>query len=259
MTSRTFRVLFDGVEELMMAPLACLCNHSFDAALCSKRISKLDHGEHFLELRSSRSVRDGEEVYLLYGDSLPNWQLLLFYGFTLKGNPFSEFQMGLELPEEEEGEVEEGDTQVRKMLLLRVAQTISLDQVLNYGETVLKGNLSKGLMATLRLMVADAEDLENVTVKNVDERLSHPINARNETAASELLLSILGNLLGSLPRDNSSDELDNEKGRGEEEEGEAMRRKAHCLAYRHEQFEILTQALSLAQAWNERATESEAI
>lgn len=50
-----------------------------------------------LRLRVIRGVPDGAEVSLSYGP-LPNAQLLLFYGFALRSNPFDSIQLAFDLP-----------------------------------------------------------------------------------------------------------------------------------------------------------------
>lgn len=59
-------------------------------------------------------------MYLQYRPSLPNSQLLLFYGFVLSGNPHDSIPFSFEPPDEEE-EAEFGDV-IKRLLLLRLGE-----------------------------------------------------------------------------------------------------------------------------------------
>jgi hypothetical protein len=75
----------DGVTRPALAPFASLLNHSPWPHVV--RFSQVDAVSGCLRLQLLRPAAEGEEVCLSYGQ-LPNEELLLFYGFVIRGNPF---------------------------------------------------------------------------------------------------------------------------------------------------------------------------
>lgn len=97
--SRAFTLSIDNIEVLAMAPLADSANHHWNGAISSKLF---DSNTRMLILTTSKETKAHEEIYLRYSE-LNSWQLLMCYGFVLKGNPFDyvEFSLDNEAKEEE--------------------------------------------------------------------------------------------------------------------------------------------------------------
>lgn len=91
-----------------------------------------------------------------FSGPLPNAQLLLFYGFTLSGNPFDSVPLGFELPDESEGDQATGTAALRAALL-RWAGVGLHEHSLGAGRA-----LSPRLLTALRLLTAPRNALERV-------------------------------------------------------------------------------------------------
>jgi hypothetical protein len=74
----------DGATAPALVPFVSLLNHSPWPHIV--RFSEVDAASNALQLRLLRPAAAGEEVCLSYGP-LPNQDLLLFYGFAVRGNP----------------------------------------------------------------------------------------------------------------------------------------------------------------------------
>ena len=75
-----------------LVPVATLLNHALWPHIV--HYSQLDEQDGCLKLQMFRSAAKGEECYLSYGP-LPNYKLLLFYGFTLPHNPYDMLEFEL--------------------------------------------------------------------------------------------------------------------------------------------------------------------
>ncbi len=88
-----------GPEESIsphLAPVATLLNHAVWPHIV--HYSQLDESDGCLKLRLFRAAVKGEECCLSYGP-LPNYKLLLFYGFTLPDNPYDTVDFELVSPD----------------------------------------------------------------------------------------------------------------------------------------------------------------
>ena len=161
-----------------LPPVALLCNHStWPHAV---RYSRL-RGDA-LHLPIARTVRKGEEVFVSYG-AKSNAELLLFYGFTVDGNPYDDVPLSLELPGGEVAEV----TRAREAALARFGLSLS-------PHAVRAGTLSTSLVGTLRVLTADAAALSTCSS---DPRTA-PVSSEGEAAAAAALCGALGALLEQL-------------------------------------------------------------
>lgn len=75
-----------------LVPVATLLNHALWPHIV--HYSHLDDQDKCLKLRLFRDVQKGQECCLSYGP-LPNYKLLLFYGFTMADNPYDTIEFEL--------------------------------------------------------------------------------------------------------------------------------------------------------------------
>jgi hypothetical protein len=114
--SRAFKLTELGTT---LIPLADLANHvSFaqEANLYSMGIDQ--QTEKFVLKTTEKKILDGEELCLKYNNELANWQLLLYYGFTIENNPFDSILLELKFASDESYEME-----MKKMLLINLSKT----------------------------------------------------------------------------------------------------------------------------------------
>lgn len=76
-----------GLIQQCLVPFVSLLNH--DALNPHVReFGRLEDKK--MQIRANRSCCKGEQIFLSYGH-LPNWHLLLFYGFAVKENPNDDY------------------------------------------------------------------------------------------------------------------------------------------------------------------------
>ena len=156
-----------GGEAVTCLPtVAFLCNHNVHPHVV--RYSRLRGG--YLHLPVARSIPAGVEVIVSYGPK-QNAELLLFYGFAIPNNPYDEVPITFTIPDGESPEV----TAARQSILSRHG--------LGLQHTIRRGPLATGLIATLRLLTADAASLSAFTG---DARVS-PVSAEGEASAAATL------------------------------------------------------------------------
>ena len=85
-------------QRQSLVPVANLFNHSSHDAHV-KRYSRVSISDKMMRFPVSKPCSSGKQVFLSYGP-LPNWRLLLFYGFALQDNPHDSLQVRilLDLP-----------------------------------------------------------------------------------------------------------------------------------------------------------------
>lgn len=83
--SRIFSFIKDGTEEYGMVPYADLLNHSQNFN------TKWDYNnkKNCFEVIATKNIKANTEIYDSYGQKT-NFELLLYYGFTIKDNIYSE-------------------------------------------------------------------------------------------------------------------------------------------------------------------------
>jgi len=112
--SRAFKLTEFGTT---LIPLADLANHvSFaqEANLYSMGIDK--QTDRFILKATDKKILDGEELCLKYNNELANWQLLLYYGFTIENNPFDSILIELKIDPDDSYEME-----MKKILLINLS------------------------------------------------------------------------------------------------------------------------------------------
>lgn len=112
--SRAFKFTELGTT---LIPLADLANHvSFieEENLVSTGIDKQTN--RFVLKATDKKINDGDELCLKYNSELGNWQLLLYYGFTIENNPYDSILIELKIDENDTYEME-----MKKMFLLSLS------------------------------------------------------------------------------------------------------------------------------------------
>jgi hypothetical protein len=112
--SRAFKLTELGTT---LIPLADLANHvSFaqEANLYSIGIDK--QIDRFILKATDKQILDGEELCLKYNNELANWQLLLYYGFTIENNPFDSILIELKTDPDDTYEME-----MKKIFLINLS------------------------------------------------------------------------------------------------------------------------------------------
>lgn len=217
--SRGFKI--DG--ETMLVPLADMGNHvSLASGLRNVRYRGwMVQGEgKGVELYTAdEGIEEGEEVSLNYG-ALKNWQLVAHYGFAIVDNGDDEVEIGLEVPEDSEGELF-----IRKTLLLNAAAGVGEGHVLTLSEP-----LPEELLASMRIMVMGPDELEGMTIRH---RFDKIINTDNERRMLRELKAMLDTVRNSF--------VDEEDGRREGNDDDFAQA---CRVYKQGQKRILDKSLS---------------
>lgn len=113
--SRAFKLTELGT---ILIPLADIANHiSFidEENLCSMGIDKQTN-RFILKVKEDKKINNGDELCLKYNSELSNWQLLLYYGFTIENNPYDSILIELKIDENDTYEME-----MKKMFLLSLS------------------------------------------------------------------------------------------------------------------------------------------
>ncbi|KAJ3046326.1 Histone-lysine N-methyltransferase setd3 [Rhizophlyctis rosea] len=161
---------------------------------------------------ADKSISQGSPLLITY-NILSNEELLLHYGFAMENNQLDRVVIGLEIPEDET----DYTLEVRKALLLDAAEVETADDVgiKLEGHALAKGGgVPTGLLMTLRLLLANSEELEGITTHNVVERLSQALSARNEGVVFNSLRQIAEGMLMGYPEHEG---IADRKGLGREE------------------------------------------
>jgi hypothetical protein len=112
--SRAFKINELGTT---LIPLADLANHVSFAQEANLRTVGIDkQTDRFIVKSADKKIGDDEELCLKYNDELANWQLLLYYGFTIENNPFDSILIELKMDTKDSYEME-----MKKMLLLNLS------------------------------------------------------------------------------------------------------------------------------------------
>ncbi|KAK9845838.1 hypothetical protein WJX81_003855 [Elliptochloris bilobata] len=175
----------EGVTPCVV-PLATLLNHCATAphvvrygtlSPASRQEAASCITRDVLELKALRPCAAGDQVFLSYGP-LPNLRALLFYGFALEHNPHDTLALTFEVDEEGSGAAA-----LRQAALAR--HGLTLEHCLRVG-----GLRARPLVATLRVLAADAADLERLCSGDADP-LQEPVSAEGERDAVEMLARAL--------------------------------------------------------------------
>ncbi|KAL3678885.1 hypothetical protein R1sor_021841 [Riccia sorocarpa] len=170
-----------GTIQTCLVPMASLLNHSIYPHVT--HFSRINDSNNTLQLFAVRQCRAGEQCFLSYG-SLPNSELLTFYGFVVKDNPYDIIPIDLDLPDEDPKQVE----------LIQKYDVLSYHMVRGFHPLPTK------LVAALR--VACMEEDEIASFK--EDPRTVMISQRNERDVYESLLSTFDSLLEPLEQQDDS-------------------------------------------------------
>jgi len=112
--SRAFKLTEFGT---ILIPLADLANHvSFidEENLSSMGIDKQTN--RFILKVKNKKINNEDELCLKYNSELSNWQLLLYYGFTIENNPYDSILLELKIDQNDTYEME-----MKKIFLLSLS------------------------------------------------------------------------------------------------------------------------------------------
>jgi histone-lysine N-methyltransferase SETD3 len=208
-----------GAPCSALLPEALLLNHSVAPHVV--RFSAPD-ADGVLRLRALRPCHAGAQLFLSYGP-LPNAQLLQFYGFCLPDNPYDTFPMAFELPEEEEGEAQEGEETALLRACVLERWGLGLEHSLRRGH-----RLPSRLLGALRVLTASSAELAACSASP----RTVPLSADNEQTVALTLADTVEALLASIPPVP-------QPGGGGGEDAAAL---AHCATYLQGQRDILCDA-----------------
>jgi len=241
--SRSFKVLVEDVEETVLVPLVDMANH--DPSGCLFR--DLYDPERGFQLRiTGKSFRKGDELNLRYGE-LPNWELLLHYGFAIVNNPHDRLDLLLDNCDEDD----DMQAAVKRALLLELgrAHGISLEHSVPRIDPKSPEGFPKGLLASMRLLSADESELEPITVNNLAEKTCRVISERCEQEVFSKLEMILNATMASLGT-SLEDDLKNR----DQHDGDVPER--YALIYRLELRKIIQSLLDWIMIHDPRSSDS---
>lgn len=167
-------------------------------------------------------VRQGQELCISYG-ALPNWQLLLHYGFALPSNPEDSVVISLQVPDDDPQPL-----YMLKMLFLNMEGMADLD--VDHALRV-QDPLPVSLLASTRLLLIDEGEASSISIKTAN--LGKPVSARNERAVVTQLRTVVESVLSGF--DVFED--------GDADDGDHNSFASSCGIYVNGQRRILTKAM----------------
>lgn len=234
--SRAFKI----ESVTMLAPFADMANHQPVESECRNAKARgwlavdspesvVDRNVSYLGLElhvGDRLVRQGEEICISYG-ALPNWQLLLHYGFAIPSNPADSVLISLSIPEEDQPQLF-----TLKMLFLNLRP---MDLDVDHKLTI-KDPLPNGLVASTRLLLLDSSETTSLSASTA--YFGKPISTRNEGAVVTELRRLVKSMMNGFERIVEED--------GQRGEGDSF--LSSCNVYVSGQRAILTAALDAVEA-----------
>lgn len=181
-----------------------------------------------LELHiGDQPVRQGQELCISYG-ALPNWQLLLHYGFALQSNPEDSVVVSLQVPDDDPQPL-----YMLKMLFLNmdVLPNLDVDHALREQD-----HLPMSLLASTRLLLLDKSEASSISINTAD--FGNPVSARNERAVVTQLRTLVESMLSGFDVFEEEDLEDRDRNSF----------ASSCGIYVTGQRNILTKALDALEA-----------
>ncbi|CAM6106247.1 unnamed protein product [Calypogeia fissa] len=176
-----------GTVQTCLVPFASLLNHSIHPHVT--HFSRINESTNTLQLFALRECKAGEQCFLSYG-ALQNSDLLTFYGFLVKDNPYDIIPIDLDL-----NEICEAPQQ---LALIQKYDVLSSHMVRGFHR------LPTQLIAALRVACMEDDDFVSYSA---DPR-RQMISPRNEKDVYESLLSTVESLLEPLEESDESSGLE---------------------------------------------------
>eukprot|EP00186_Timspurckia_oligopyrenoides_P002613 CAMPEP_0182449698 /NCGR_PEP_ID=MMETSP1172-20130603/36097_1 /TAXON_ID=708627 /ORGANISM="Timspurckia oligopyrenoides, Strain CCMP3278" /LENGTH=421 /DNA_ID=CAMNT_0024647051 /DNA_START=1392 /DNA_END=2653 /DNA_ORIENTATION=+ len=228
--SRAFRLVINGEDTTVFVPLADMANHSSKGTRFD-RVLDTNSQELFVRYQGEKELKENEELLFCYS-KLTSWQMLLYYGFVVENNVDDSLEFSIPSVYEE-NEEEDFESQVKKQLFLSMFEdefTSEFSIEWNRDESVEECSeiqFTNQMMPSLRLMLMDGRELENVTISNVLQILSEKVSDRNEIRVLEALANLFEAMLNTYPTtlDEDTQILNTQRQTLSENQ-------KHCLFYR---------------------------
>ncbi|CAF1605066.1 unnamed protein product, partial [Didymodactylos carnosus] len=169
---------YDDSDDLRtcLIPLADIANHvSITHEANIRTIGFISSSNLFLLETTDASCAVNDELCLNYNE-LSNWQLLLYYGFTIPNNPFD--TVVIDLPSKKEQDTYE--MEMKKMILMSMGEQqygFNMEQEFNMTS---KQIISDELMASMRLLVMTEQELNDYDISNLSKLLTTMVSIENE-------------------------------------------------------------------------------
>lgn len=192
LNSRAFQSKFLAEElnarpgSAIIVPLADMANHRTNP---NAKIAGVEPGaEEFKVIAKGEGSLDlPDEWCICYGE-VPNWNLLLNYGFALSDNEFDSIDLVLDPPDHG---MNDGDAAIRKAIFLElfpdlVSTNHSLKMPNEDGDDGVRE-----LIQSARLLLGEDADIQPLTRANFAQRISAPLSQENEKRCRETLLGLL--------------------------------------------------------------------
>ncbi len=171
----------EGKYERVIPPVLDFANHHPDEAEDTASVFHFDTETNVLQFKINKDKNAGEECLAVYG-AYSNAKLAYNYGFVLVGNP----HRGVDLWTKPGPNTSNG--QVKRDILNK--HDLTREQSYDFGGTLKPNYISPALLSTLRILNANAEELQQA------DKIQRALNGkmmsvRNETAAYASLKELL--------------------------------------------------------------------
>mmetsp|Transcript_18081 Transcript_18081/g.37529 ORF Transcript_18081/g.37529 Transcript_18081/m.37529 type:complete len:413 (-) Transcript_18081:1796-3034(-) len=198
LNSRAFQTKFmaglgkDQPGTALIVPLADMTNHR---PISNAMMRGADTDDSNFELVPKPNVQTMEREWFISYGHLPNWTLLLHYGFVIENNIHDTVEITLDEPDDEDN-----DCALRKFLFFELfPQYVGLDHSLCVND---ERSAPRKLLQSVRLLMAGPDELRPLDRYNFADKIRSPLSERSEAAARTTIRSILEGLLENLSRES---------------------------------------------------------
>ena len=176
----------------VIAPLLDMANHNpFVASQTANTFAYVEE-EDAIKFVSAVDVEVGEECFAVYGE-YPNSKLALNYGFVIYKNPQQRIDLWTKLLPNT------GNYQEKRLLI--EACELTKNQTYDFEGTLINGEISKRLLATIRIIQMTHEELSSYE-SAISVEMGNMVSVRNERATYASLRELLASRLGDTSRFN---------------------------------------------------------
>eukprot|EP00026_Physarum_polycephalum_P004495 Phypoly_transcript_04516.p1 GENE.Phypoly_transcript_04516~~Phypoly_transcript_04516.p1 ORF type:complete len:687 (+),score=134.99 Phypoly_transcript_04516:103-2163(+) len=174
-----------------LIPMADMLNHHPHAQISRGNFSE---AKNAFVAYTLCNVPPSAQVFLHYG-ALPNWQLLLYYGFVVRNNQYDNFHIGFEYSYAEDELLTTKKENLMKKLGLSLEHFLSLNR------------LSSKVLASLHICLANHDEIDRFEQKSSDlETCRLDLQAAAHTEATvATLMRTLRSLLVAFPKTAKED------------------------------------------------------